>query len=168
MNKILSLGFFAFLMPLFAQEPTLAILKSVSSNTKQLFTMSNANFVCEAYGVIGIEKLAKNSKLNSSCKEKIENYYKKNPQEKYFSELRLHRMQRYHLNFKKKECVLFASGERTLGELLLRHGLAVLQANFKDEEYYGSYSLAQANAKIEKVGIYKSEIIRDCVAEIYK
>lgn len=168
MSKTLLIFFLIFSSLLLAKEPTMGILKSVNSNTKQLFSISNFNFECNAYGIIGIDSLAQRDELGLACKEKIESFYRKNPESKYFSELKLHTMQMYHIDFKKKECVLFARGEVTLGELLLRDGLAVLQANFDDREYFTLYTIAQKNAKIEKKGLWKDGLIRDCVGEIYK
>jgi hypothetical protein len=168
MNKIVSLLFLVFFSILPAQEPTLGILKSINSNTQQLFTLSNNTYVCNAYGIIGLEKLSRNTTLNDACKKNVEKFYTKNIKAKYFSESKLYKMQMYHIEFKKNECLLFASGEKTLAELLLREGLALLQANFKDVEYLYVYTIAQENARLEQKGLWKDSIVRDCIAEIYK
>ena len=151
-----------------AKEPTLGILKKINSNTKQIFSINNKLHLCTSYGIIGIEKLSQNSNLKTACKKSIVKFYKQNPLVKYYSQNRLHREQMYHLEFKKKECLLFASGEITLSELLLREGFAVLQPFFKDREFHGVYTLAQRNARLERKGLWKSELRRDCIAAIYE
>jgi len=153
---------------LFAQEPLLGTLQSVSTNTRQIFTLSNHNFVCKTYGITGINKLSNSNSLNNVCKKKIESFSKKNPDAFYFSTLQLHPMQRYHIEFINSECVLYAKGKTTLGEVLLQEGLAVLTPAFKDREFLVLYRKAQMRAKIEKKGIWRDGVIRDCIAEIYK
>jgi len=168
MNKLVYMIFLGFFLLSEAKEPTLGILKKVNSNTKQLFTISNSTFVCESYAVIGIEKLANSKNLETPCRDNINKFYKKNPTAKYYSQSLLYVMQRYHIEFKRDECLLFASGEIVLSEILLREGLAVLKPGFKDEEYKGVFKIAQKNAKIEEKGVWKDSIVRDCIAEIYK
>jgi nuclease-like protein len=160
MNKVFSIILLLFYTTLLGQEPLLGILKSVNSNTQQLFLISNNTFICESYGVLSLENLAEDSQLDSACRKKVKSFYKKNPKEKYFSALKLHTMQTYHLEFKKQECLLFASGEITLSELLLREGLAILQPLFKDKEYIALYSLAQENAKIEQKGLWREGVVK--------
>jgi len=168
MNKIFFLSLLLFLLQLNAKEPTLAILKSVKSNTQQLFSISNSTYLCKAYGVIGMEELLQDAQLNQTCREAIKKFYKKNPKAKYFSEFKLKTMQTYHLEFKQNECVLFVNGEVTLSELLLNEGAVVLQRGFKGKEYTYHYTLAQENARMQRKGVFKESIIRDCIAEIYK
>jgi hypothetical protein len=168
MNKIvvtIILGLSPFLM---AKEPTLATLKNIDSNSKQTFMLSNVNFTCRAYGVLGLEELLQNSKLESSCKKSIEEFYKKDPKIKYYTQKQLHPMQMYHIELREKECILFAHGEVTLSELLLHQGAALLRPAFKDKEYSGYYKTAQRDAKMQKKGVWSSEVIRNCVAELYK
>lgn len=151
-----------------AKEPILALLQSVYSNTQQRFKISNQTFVCNAYGVLGLEYLIQKSKLDSICKKSIESFFIKNPYSKEFTLRKLHVMQRYHLDFKQDGCLLFASGKRTLGELLLREGLALVKPGFKDREYSSLYVNAQKNAKMEKKGVWREEVRRECIVEIYE
>lgn len=168
MNKIfflLFLGFFSFLS---AKEPNLAILQSIQSNTKQIFKISNTTFVCKAYGVLEIQTLSQNKKVNSTCKKKIAKFYLQNPLAKYYAQEKLKVMQRYHIEFIENECILFASGQITLSEMLLREGLAVLKPDFKNREYNYVYNKAQENAKLEHRGIWRDDTVVNCIAEIYK
>lgn len=168
MNKIFSLIILGLLSFLMAKEPTLAILQSVNSNTQQLFKISNTTFLCKSYAIVGVDALAIDDKLNATCKSKIARVYLQNPSVKYYAQKKLKVMQRYHIEFIEDECLLFASGQITLSEMLLREGLAVLKPDFKNREYFGVYRKAQENAKLEKKGIWKDDTAVDCIAEIYK
>ena len=166
MYKLFSLAFFS--LSLFAQEPTLGILESIQTNTRQIFIIGQSRYKCDAYGVLGVEKLLKNRVLNSACKQNIQRFYEKHPEAKFFIHRKLKSLQRYHIEFQESECVLFASGEITLSELLLKKGFALLNPLFKDKEYLQYYEDAQALARFEKRGIWKDGTIRDCVAELYE
>jgi len=168
MNKLLSiilLGYFAFIN---AKEPTLAILQNVNSASIQKFTIANSSFYCDAYAVIGVDKLAMNSSVDSTCKKSLGGFYKRNPQTKYYSQELLKVLQTYHVEFKEEKCIVFAQGEITLSELLLKEGLAVLEPNFKDDEYKAIFRNAQISAKMNRKGLWGESIMRDCIAEIYK
>lgn len=167
MNKIVTLLCFPFIV-LFSQEPTLAILESIQTNTQQTFIIAPNRYRCDAYGILGVEKLLLNKRINSACKTKIESFYSKNPYVKNFTITKLKPLQRYHIEFKKSECLLFASGEITLSELLLKEGFALLDPLFDDKEYLHYYQNAQELAKFEKRGIWKDGARRDCAAELYK
>lgn len=168
MSKIFLLMTLLFSTYLAAKEPMLALLQSVHSNTQQHFKISNQSFVCHAYGIIGLEYLMQKSKLDSICKKSIERFFVKNPYAKEFTLRNLELMQRYHIDLKQDGCVLFASGKRTLGELLLREGLALVKPDFKDREYNSLYKNAQLNAKLEKNGVWKEEVRRECIVNIYE
>lgn len=166
MNKILFLLSFPIVF-LFSKEPTLGILESIVTNTEQIFIIGQQRYKCTAYGILGVEKLLKSPKLNTACKKEIESFYAKYPQVKEFIHKKLKRSQMYHIEFKKRECLLFASGEITLSELLLKEGLALLDPMFEDKEYLRYFRDAQGVAKFEKRGIWKDAIVRDCAAELY-
>lgn len=65
------------ILSLHAKEPMMAILQNVISNEMQKFTFGNYSFVCEAYGVVSLEKLYEKSQNNSTCQESIKSFYKK-------------------------------------------------------------------------------------------
>jgi len=166
MNKIVYLLFFSF-SALFSAEPTLGILHSINSNTQQVFTIAQKRYVCDAYGILGLEKLLENSSINSACKTKIQKFYLKNPEARSLSFKKLHIFSQYHLEFKESQCILFASGEITLSELLLKEGFALLEPLFDDEEYVKYYKNAQELAKFEKRGLWEDGT-KECAAELYK
>ena len=168
MNKLLFISLIFIATLLSAKEPMLGILKSVPSSYLQKFTIANMNYYCKAYAVLSVDELTQRDNLNATCKKTLSSFFLRQPQTKYFSQELLHVMQTYHLEFKDKECLLFAQGEVTLSELLLREGLAVLVPNFQDEEYKGLFTRAQRNARFERKGIWSEGVARDCIAEIYK
>ena len=153
---------------LHANEPTLATLESVTSNEVQKFRINQFTFYCKPYGVVSVEELYKNITLNATCKKSIEKFYIQNPQAKYFTHSLLKPKQMYHLEFKDQECILFAKGEKTLSELLLENGYGVLKPMFEDKEYKGYFTKSQNKAKLLKKGLWGTNIIRECIAELYK
>nr|WP_321265861.1 hypothetical protein [uncultured Sulfurimonas sp.] len=151
-----------------AKEPVLAILNDVISNEIQVFGINNYTFNCSPYGVVTLEKLYINASANSACKYKINEFYKKNPKLKYHADALLHKEQTYHIEFKDKECLLYAKGEITLSEILLRKGLAIKNPNFKDKEFERYFNLAQKKAELEKRGLWGENILDSCNKELYK
>ena len=168
MNKLFTLFFIVVLSILSAKEPTLAILQNINSTSLQKFSIANSNFYCEAYGVLSIDKLASNKSINPTCKKSISSFYQRHPQSKYFSQEVLKVLQMYHIEVKGDRCIVFAQGEVTLSEQLLREGLALLEPSFRDDEYEGLFKTAQLNAKVNKKGLWSESIVRDCITEIYK
>lgn len=170
MSKLSYLFFITFLAHnlVYAKEPTMAILLDITTNSTQRFNIEQYSFYCKPYGVITLEKLYNNSKADSKCKESIGNFYKKHPDLKYFTNKLLKVRQMYHLEFKDKECVLYAKGQKTLSEILLSEGLAVNKPMFKDEEFSFLFKRAQINAKLKKKGVWGEKVLKDCISELYK
>jgi hypothetical protein len=168
MNKLLFIILLGYFSSIDAKEPTLAILQNISSTSVQKFTIANYSFYCDAYAVIAVDKLAKSPSVNSTCKKSLNGFYKRKPQSQYYAQEILKVLQMYHLDFKEGKCLVFAQGEVTLSELLLKEGLAVLEPNFQDDEYKALFRNAQSSAKMNKRGLWSESIIRDCIAEIYK
>jgi len=163
MHKILSLLLSSLL---FSKEPTLGILESIQTNTEQIFIIAQKRYRCDAYGVLGIEKLFQRSELSEVCKTKMQDFYAKHPDAKYFAYKKLKRSQMYHIEFRESECLLFASGEITLSELLLKEGFALLNPMFDDKEFRRVYKDAQAAAIFEKRGIWRDNTTRECAAAL--
>lgn len=151
-----------------AKEPTMAILLDITTNSTQRFNIAQYNFYCRPYGVITLDKLYKNSKIDSKCRDSINNFYNKHPNLEYFTSELLKVGQTYHLEFKDKECILYARGQKTLSEILLSEGLAVNRPMFKDEEFKFLFERAQINAKLFEKGIWGEKVLKDCIAELYK
>lgn len=151
-----------------AKEPTLAILKNIDSNDFQKFSIKNSSFICQPYGVITLEEIYKKSKKNSICRKNINKFYIKNRDLLYFSESILKVGQMYHIEFKNSKCLIYAKGQTTLSQILLRKGLGFKTMRFKDEEFDEIFTDAMNSAKINEEGLWKGSIQRNCTAEIQK
>jgi len=151
-----------------AKEPLLAILNDITSNEVQKFGVKNYTFKCKPYGVLTLERLYRKSKADSICRKNIEKFYKKNPKLRYYSEYILEKKQTYHLEIKETECILYAKGEMTLSELLLKEGLAVKQLLFKDEEFDSYFTLLQRKARMQKKGLWAEKIFDVCTKNLSK
>lgn len=152
----------------FAKEPTMGILQELHSNTKQIFSIQNSTYKCDAYGVLEPMELLQSNVINTLCKKKIQKFYISNPHAANFSKGKLDLFMTYHLEFVKEECLLFASGELTLSELLLREGYSLLDPKLQDEEYLYLYKNAQKVARFEKRGIWGEESMEECLAPFLK
>lgn len=151
---------------LYTSEPILAILYNVNSNDTQNLNIGNYSFYCSPYGVTSLEILHKRSKSDSLCKKSIDVFYNKNPNLKYFTNNALHLKQSYHISFKQNKCLLYARGEVSLSELLLKNGLAVLEPKFKDEEFVYRFKESELEAKFEKKGLWDTDIHKNCISEL--
>ena len=126
---------FFLVFSLQAKEPILAMLLNVNSNELQKFGIGNYNFYCIPYGITTLESLLAKSENESSCKKSIEMFYKKHPNLKYYSLKLLKLKQEYHVDFKNTKCILYAKGQMTLSELLVKEGLALLNPSFEYIEF---------------------------------
>jgi len=153
---------------LIAEEPLLATLNNINSIEIQKFKIAQNSFYCRPYGVISIDKLYASSLKDSSCKESVEILYKKNPNLRYFTQNILKIKQMYHIEYKKESCIIYAKGAKSYSELLLENGLAVIKPLFIDEEFSSSFQKAENRAKSSKLGIWKSDLLTQCIAELYK
>jgi hypothetical protein len=151
-----------------AEEQVLAILKSVDSNALQKFSLGRHNFECKPYGLVTLENLYQASPVDSKCRKEIEQFYTLYPNTKFFTSNMLKLMQMYHLEFKDKECILYAYGQKILSEFLLAEGLAFMKAEFQDEEFQAIFYKAQTNANASKIGVWTENILNNCVVETYK
>ncbi|MFT7004736.1 MAG: hypothetical protein ACJAWW_002101 [Sulfurimonas sp.] len=151
-----------------AKEPVLATLNTIYSNKIQKFSIGTYTFECRPYGVLTLENLYYTSNINSLCRKSIDNFYKKNPKSQEYVLRLLKDKQKYHIEIKNTECIVFAKGQMTLSELLLHKGLAVLKPIFKDAEFASTFLQTQIKAKREEKGLWGVNIYESCVAELYK
>ncbi len=151
-----------------AKEPTLVTLNAVLSNGVQKFTLGNYSFYSRPYGILTLQNLYENASLNKGCKKTLENFYAKNPLLEHFSSEYLKIKQLYHIEFKGDRSVVYVKGEKSLAELLLEKGLAVVKPLFHDDEFIYAYNKAQLNAKMAKKGIWKESAIVQCINALYK
>jgi len=151
-----------------AKEPIIATLINIISNDITQFKIGNYQFNCKPYGIFTIDELYKESSLDSTCKETISSFYKKRKDLLHFTESKLKIMQSYPLKFKNDRCIISVEGEKSLAEFLLQEGLAVKKPQLKDKENEFHLFKAQHEAKITKKGIWKKNIMKECMANIYK
>ena len=151
-----------------AKEPTLAILKNIDANDFQRFRIKSSSFICRPYGITTLEQIYKKSPKKSICRENIDKFYAKNRDLLYFSESILKVGQTYHIEFKNSQCLIYAKGQTTLSQILLRKGLGFKKNSFKDEEFDETFTDAMNSAKINKDGLWRGSIQRDCTAEMQK
>ncbi|MBU0720443.1 thermonuclease family protein [bacterium] len=146
----------------------MAGLSAVLSNETQKFNVNDFSFYCKPYGVIALEELYGTSQSGSTCRESINKLYTKKPFLKDYSAKHLKIKQRYHLEFRDKKCILYAKGEISLSELLLKNGLALMRPHFKDKEFYYLFKKAELEAKLNKLGMWNENIDTKCITAIYK
>ena len=151
-----------------AKEPNLAILKSIDTNDYQRFSIKNSSFTCEPYGVLTLEQIYKKSKKDSVCRINIKKFYAQNRDLLYYSQSFLKVGQTYHIEFKKNKCLIYAQGQTTLSQLLLRKGLGVKELRFKDKEFDALFSDSENSAKATKKGLWRGDIRRNCTAAIQR
>lgn len=150
-----------------AKEPLLTTLVNVVSNGTQQLSVGDYSFFCVPYGILTLEKLYNNSKINSTCQKKVQNFYIKHPYLEYYSSSILYTQQMYHIEFKGKECVLYAKGQKILSEILLEEGLAVKQPLFEDEEFKYLFFKAQSRARMNKKGLWEEDILSACIDSLH-
>jgi hypothetical protein len=166
MTKIIFL--FILFLPSFAKEPVSYFLESIYSNTLLKFRYKNNQFFCQPYGVIGIDKILKNKNINKTCKKAFKDFIISNPDLINYTKIKLYVEQKYRIDFKENKCLIFSSGKKVLSEELLYKGLAIPKTPIKDEEYRYRFQKAYKSAKKAKRGIWKTPLLKTCIAEMYK
>jgi len=151
-----------------ASEPTLASLVNVISNDIQRFKINNYQFNCEPYGIITLEELYKESSFDTVCKKSIYEYFTKRPDLTYFVAKKMHTFQLYNIKVMGEKCIVNIDGEKSLSEVLLEEGLAVRKPLLRNEEYHYYFYKSELKAKISRKGIWESNIMKECIADIYK
>jgi hypothetical protein len=151
-----------------AKEPNLAILKSIDSNDFQRFNIKNSSFTCKPYGVLTLEQIYKKSKKDSVCRKNIKKFYAQNRDLLYYTQSILKVGQTYHIEFKNRKCIVYAQGQTTLSQLLLSKGLGVKKPRFNDEEFDELFQSSESSARVERKGLWQSDIRRSCTAAIQR
>lgn len=151
-----------------SKEPIIAYMIDVKSNSTQTFNIGKYDFFCVASGVLTLDQIYQNHKLDDRCKQSIENFYKKKPLLEYFSQNILKRRQGYHVEFKDSECLMYAVGQKTLSELLLENGLGVMKSTFDYEEFNYSFKKAERRAKNNNLGLWNDRTLKNCVKRYKK
>ena len=151
-----------------AKEPVLAKYEGAISNATQYFSIGTYSFLCKPYGLITLESLYNNPSTNTICKQNIQRFFTRNPLDLFFVQKYFFVGQYYHVEFQKEWCIVYIKGRTTLSELLLRQGLGIMKPNFRDKEFISLFEKAQRSARDLKTGIWKDNIVKNCLGEIYK
>jgi hypothetical protein len=158
---------FFFLQILCAKEPSLVFFENAVSNAIQIYSKDGYRFECKAYGIISLEEFYQNAKENSVCRKEIVDFYEKSPKLRDFISSSLHYKQLYHIDMKSEGCISYVDAQRSVSEILLSEGLAIVKPLFQDEELKTTFERSQRKAKIEKRGLWSENIFKDCIKELY-
>jgi hypothetical protein len=167
MHRILFIIFF-LAYGLFAQPFVIAKLNAVPSNSLQIFTLHAQEISCVPYGVLTLGMIRKYRKINSVCREKIDRYISQHPNRSFFASMHLYLKAYYTLKLHPKGCLLYARGQKSLSEMLLEEGLAVIAPGFSDEEFLALFQRAQNRAKYAKRGVWSTDTLEICALGLYK
>jgi len=170
---ITTLSFLGFIITqntntLEAKEPLLAILQKIYSNSMQKVGIGNSSYICKAYGIVSLDEIYFSAKADSLCTKSIDDFYKSHPKNQYFTNSILRVGQKYHIEFIAKNCILYAKGETTLSEYLLKGGLASVVKKFKNPEYSDAFKKDENRAKEERKGLWNKDISLNCLAQKQK
>jgi hypothetical protein len=169
MVKILIVYGVMFLSLLFAKEPTVMILDTIYSNGLYKFRYGLREVYCRPYGVWTVEVIAQSTTKNSVCKDQFKKFIASNPKLAYYAWYHLEVEQSYHIELAKDGyCKVFAFGQKTISEMLLQNGVAVLDPLFEDEEYSFRFQKSQNFAKYYKKGIWQNPLLKSCIVEFFK
>jgi hypothetical protein len=157
------LGILIYMTPLYA-DMTIGLLSSIENNSKVYLIHNNARFTCEPFGIMTLEKMAANG-VPTECKNAVENYYSSHPHDKQFAKEHLHIQQSYHYEMIKEGCVLYGNGPESYSEMLLRHGLAVIDPAFDNPEWNTKLKRSMQGAQFQKTGMHDTQIQKFCIKE---
>ncbi len=159
-----------FLLPflLFAQEPLIMILDAIESNSAFVFRYKQTHMLCKPYGVIGMDEILVNKRLNPICKSALEEFFIQNPKLYYFAHYKLYLEQGYHVEVTQNGCKIFVSSPKSYSEMLLENGLAIIDQKVYDEEVDFLFYKALRRAKMQKRGIWQNPKIQSCISEFYR
>lgn len=139
------------------------ILTSIDMNSKQTLLNRNTTIVCEAFGVIPLEKMVENGASPEECRKHIGEFYQSHPHAKHFAKEHLYIQQTYHFEKIEQGCILYANGAESLSEMLLENGLALIDPAFNNSEWNGRLKKAESGAQRSKIGLHDTLIQKFCM-----
>ncbi|NPA60206.1 MAG: hypothetical protein GXO30_07070, partial [Epsilonproteobacteria bacterium] len=71
------------------------------------------------------------------------------------------------VEIKNDECVLHLKAQKSISEILLSKGLAIVKPLFMDDEFKGRFILVQNGAKLQKIGLWNTNIFKECRKGLY-
>ncbi len=148
-------------------QPLLGTLVHIKDNRYVDLRIEQTPYRCQPYGVETLEELSENSQLGGECKDVVIKFYRTHPQAYDFAKKRLRRYQRYHLEIKKRSCIMYVMGRRSYAELLLEEGLAMKVPSGVEELWEHRLERAQYRGRSSKKGIWGEMLWNKCAASLY-
>jgi hypothetical protein len=163
---MLSSFFYTFLFGAYnSQQPIIGTLTHINANNTLLFNFSRVPYHCKSYGIYTLFDFLATPNITEDCKKGINEYFDKNPKERYFPQYTFKVFQQYHVSFKDRDCIISAQGQRTYATLQLERGLAVLKPRFTNKLLEYKYKRSQDMARKLKKGIWSNPKIMRCVTQ---
>ncbi len=141
-------------------ELSVGLLVHIENNAKMDLLYRNVRFACEPFGVITLEKMV--SQGSGECKEAVASLYRSHPSIRHFGRRHLYRQQSYHFETMKEGCILYGNGPETYSEMLLRHGLGIIDPALDNSEWNMKFKKAQRGGEAEKMGLHATSIREAC------
>ena len=142
-------------------EPILGIVIGVYANNQIAFNIHGQAFTCKNYGIVTLDEI---TDLEKKCQQRLKIFQRRYPYNRYFSQTHLKRYQQYHLDIVgNQQCIVHVQGRKSLAELLLEAGLAVVKQPTQATITGYNYRRAARRAKRLKSGMYSDAVLRNCV-----
>ncbi|MDD5716773.1 MAG: hypothetical protein PHW64_03135 [Sulfuricurvum sp.] len=157
---------FLILLHLFTRlygDSTVGVLTSIKNNGELKLLDNNRAVLCEPFGIIPLERMAKNSVTPTECQNHIDAFYRSHPHDKYFAQSSLHIYQSYHYERIQEGCILYGNGLESYSEMLLEKGLALIDPKFDQKEWNWKLKQAQRRAESGKIGLHNTLIQTFCI-----
>jgi len=168
MKSIIKLYIFIAVILFGDEPPVIMTLRNIISNDSIIFSYHQHYFNCYPYGIIALEKLLTDEKTSSTCKKIYFDFSQKYPKLHFFAHYHFHLEQNYVLDLHKEGCIIFSKGKKSYSEVLLEHGLAIINPKVKNEEYMLYFFAAQERAKRARKGLWGDPDMRKCKAELLR
>lgn len=160
--KLIGLAF--IIMPLYG-EISIGILSSIENNAKVNLLYNSKPIVCKPFGIIPLENMMSTAVNPQECSSRIESLYRSSPHDKAFAKEHLIISQSYHFEQIKGGCVLYANGLETYSEMLLSHGIAIVDPKFDNVEWNIRLKNAQKGSEMHETGLHGTLIRKFCIKE---
>ncbi len=162
------LFFLFFPLLLYCDTTYIMELEKILSNDTYLFRYRQDRIVCNVYGIIPIEAILRDTRLNRVCHEKLVQFFLKNPKMLYYAHYRLHERSFYHVELKEGKCLVFLDSPRSFSQELIKEGLALYDPFLHDKIYGFLFLQAEKIAKRLSRGVWQESQLKACLANYIK
>ena len=157
------------IIPLFtldAKEPTILMLKNSHGNFLQEFQVApHYSFSCKPYGIKTLEELLNSKTNDQKCQKNLEIFYIKHPKLSNLHHKYLHKKSFYHVEYENRSCLVYAKGQVTFSEILLKEGMALVDRDLKNKILKPKFVDIEQNAKDKKKGFFADSELMNCINE---